>query len=315
MIKGCGLSVLMMVMIILPGLTFTSVSAQQTASIRRDVAQRLKSIKPKDTKEYVYRVKVPVKPLRLPSSLRLDLVYKIGHYQWDLVALRFERSGGSPFVNISQVVFSSAFPFIKEDSKIKDSYSVKVGRLSVQEFDQLLSLAYTLYRSNIERKYIGTSNRNGFSMTSSSGDGTIILQLTKTSPSSSSIISESGTLHAGDFSARVTSDYEYVRVHLFWQVFHEYLKTHSILHDMDKEQAVDLLIARLKEPPMADDYKDYDRQALYVHTLGELGSARAIQTLEHIAQNTGLEENWSGFLKQDVSEAIEKIKAQVKPHP
>jgi hypothetical protein len=59
--------------------------AQQPLSIEQQVLKRLKEIKPNDSKEHIYSIVAPSKPLRLPSSLRLDLVYKIGHYRWSLV--------------------------------------------------------------------------------------------------------------------------------------------------------------------------------------------------------------------------------------
>lgn len=305
----------MTVFLCLQGPAFASMSALQAKSVNRQVAQRLKSIKPKNTKLWVYQVRVPLRPLELPSSLRMDLVYKIGHYSWDLVALRFERHNGSPYVDISQVVFSSAFPFIKVDMNVTDSYSVRHGKLSVKDFDRLLTLAYTLYRSDIEAEYVGSPGKSYGSVTGSSGDGTILLQLAKVPPEPRSIIRESGTLHVGNLANRVEGGYESVRVHLFWEVFYEYLKTHSILNDMEREQAVDLLIERLKEPPMADDYRDFFRQTLYVETLGELGSARAIQALREAAENSKLEEDWKTFLKRDVSEAIERINTQSKEGP
>jgi hypothetical protein len=95
---------------------------QQPVSLEQQVLKRLREIKPNNSKQYIYSIVAPPKPLRLPTSLRLDLVYKIGHYRWSLVAFRFERKEGEPFVNVSQVFFQSALPFWKEHVTVTDSH-------------------------------------------------------------------------------------------------------------------------------------------------------------------------------------------------
>src|SRR4030095_3375929 len=103
--------------------------AQQPLSIDQQVLKRLNEVKPKNSKHWVYHIVAPPTPLRLPASLQLDLVYKIGHYRWSLVAFRFERKEEEPFVDVSQVVFQSALPFWKERIDLTDSYGVKRGKL------------------------------------------------------------------------------------------------------------------------------------------------------------------------------------------
>lgn len=281
----------------------------QSLAIKREVAAKLKSIKPHNSEDYVYRVTLPKRLPRLPGSLRLDLIYKLGHYEWDLVALRFEKSRGARTVSVSQITHSSAFPFIKEVTHAKDTYSVKHGTISTTDFERLFTFANTLYHANIERRQIGPPERYRVSYSSSSSDGTILLQVTETGKSTP-LISASGTLHVGDLSERVISGYENVRVHLFWEVFFDFLKSHDLFADTPPEDALNSLIARLAEPPLVNDYRDYFRQSLYVEVLGEIGNEKAVSALESTARNTRLEEDWKKYLKQDISAAIEKITAR-----
>lgn len=83
-------------------------------AVREEVAARLDQIKPKDTEDFVYRIKVADPSEELPGDLRLDLVYKIGHYRWSLIALRFERREGRTEVDVSEVRYGSAFAFLKD---------------------------------------------------------------------------------------------------------------------------------------------------------------------------------------------------------
>ena len=282
--------------------------AQQPASIQRQVLKRLTEIKPKDSKEHVYRIVAPLKPLSLPASLRLDLVYKIGHYRWSLVAFRFERKKGEPFVDVSQTFYRSALPFWKEATKAKDSYGVRHGRLRVQEFDDLLYLAYALYKADIESKYIGPANRISGSITSSSGDGDILVELIDRAITPRIIIRDSGTLAVGDLSERVVAGFDYVRPQLFWEVFHTHFKNHPLTEEVIGSDAAKLLIPRLNEPPISDDYTDYFRLSLYIRVLAELGEPEAVPALKNIGQKARLKGNWSEYLKEDIAEAIEKIK-------
>ena len=284
--------------------------AQHPASIEQQVLKRLKEIKPKDSKEHVYRIVAPLKPLILPPSLRLDLVYKIGHYRWSLVALRFERKTGEPFVDVSQTVFRSALPFWKEATEVKDSYVVRHDRLRVQEFDDLLSLAYALYKADIKSRYIGPANQFSGSITGSSSDGDILVELIDTAITPRIIIRDSGTLAVGDLSERVAGGFDYVRTHLFWEVFHNHFQNHPLKEEVVGSNATKLLIPRLNEPPISDDYRDYFRLSLYVRVLAELGEPEAIPTLQNIGQKARLKGNWSEYLKEDIGKAIEKIKSK-----
>ena len=284
--------------------------AQQPASIEQQVLTRLKEIKPTDSKEHVYRIVAPLKPLILPASLKLDLVYKIGHYKWSLVAFGFERKRGEPFVDVSQVFFRSALPFWKEAIKVPDSYGVRHGRLRVQEFDDLLSLAYGLYKGDIKSQYIGPANQLSGSIAGSSGDGDILVELIDTAGNPGKIIRESGTLAAGDLSKRVIGGFDYVRLHLFWEVFHTHFQNHPLTEEAGGGNAAKLLISRLNEPPISDDYKDYFRLSLYVSVLAELGEPEAIPTLNLIGQKASLKDNWSEYLREEIRKAIEKIKAK-----
>ena len=283
--------------------------AQQPASIEQQVLKRLKEIKPKDSKEHVYRIVAPSKPLILPATLQLDLVYKIGHYRWSLVAFRFERKKGEPFVDVSQVFFRSALPFWREAIKITDSYGVRHGRLRVQEFDDLISLAYGLYKADIKSKYIGPANQFSGSIAGSSGDGDILVGLIDTASTPRIIIRESGTLAVGDLSKRVIGGFDYVRLHLFWEVFHTHFQNHPLTEEVGRD-AAKLLISRLNEPPISDDYRDFFRLSLYVRVLAELGEPEAIPTLNNLGHKSGLKGNWSEYLKEEIGEAIKKIKTK-----
>ena len=284
--------------------------AQQPASIQRQVLKRLTKIKPKDSKDHVYHIVAPLNPLRLPASLRLDLVYEIGHYRWSQVAFRFERKKGEPLVDVTQVFFRSALPFWKETINAKDSYGVRHGRLRVQEFDDLLSLGYALYKADIKSKYIGPANRCSGSITGSSGDGVILVELIDTGITPRIMIRDSGTLAVGDLSERVTAGFDYVRPHLFWEVFHTHFNNHPLAEEVVGSDAAKLLVPRLNEPPISDDYRDYFRLSLYVRVLAELGEIEAIPTLNNIGQKTRLDDKWSEFLKEDIAKAIEKIKTR-----
>jgi hypothetical protein len=197
-------------------------------------------------------------------------VYKLGHYRWSLVALRFDRKEGAPFVDVSQVLFQSALPFWKEATDVKDFYWVKRDRLKVQEFDDLLSLAYALYKADIESKYIGPANRLSGSIKGSSGDGDILVELLDTTSAPRALIRDSGSLAVGDLSERVTGGFDYVRSHLFWEVFHNHSQNHPLTEEVVGPNAAKLLIPRLTEPPISDGYRDYFRLSLYVHVLAEL---------------------------------------------
>jgi hypothetical protein len=287
-----------------------TLAQQQPDSIRRQVLKRLTAIKPKDTKERVYRIVAPLRPSRLPASLRLDLVYKIGHYQWSLVAFRFERKKDEPFVDVSQVVFRSALPFWKEAVTVTDSYGVMLGRLKVQEFDDLLSLAYALYKADIKSEYIGPANRISGSIAGSSGDGVILAELIDTASTPRIIMRESGTLAVGDLSRRVIGGFDYVRLHLFWEVFHTHFRNHPPTELVVGSNAAKLLISRLSEPPISDDYKDYFRLSLYVRVLAELGEPEATTALKDISEKASLKDNWGEYLREEIGKAIERIKAK-----
>jgi len=78
-------------------LCFHKITAQNSNSVRQEVINRLKKIKPPDSAKYIYKLTVPQKMPDLPENLRLDIIYKIGHYEFQYVALRFEREKGKDF--------------------------------------------------------------------------------------------------------------------------------------------------------------------------------------------------------------------------
>jgi hypothetical protein len=300
--------------------------AQNVNPARQEVLSRLKNLKPPNKKNYVYKIIVPDKTQNLPENLSLDLVYKIGHYEFKYVALRFEKLKDEDFVNVTQFVYGSALPFWKEYSK-GEIYSATQGKLAVSDFNKLMDLAFTLYQSNIEKEYVepkivktkkGRSAGQGYgsgggSWTGSSGDGRIAIKLSDKQTDSVPIINKTGTLHAGELKERISNGYEDLRVHLFWEVFYNYFEKNNIFTKLDSAETEEIAISRLKEAQFNWSYTDYYRQTLYVKILGEIGTLNALPILEKLAENNGLEKNWNKYLSEDTLLAIEKIRSRETP--
>jgi hypothetical protein len=311
---------------------FHIASAQKTNSVRQEVINRLNKIKPPNTKNYVYKVIVPVKFSALPENLQLDFVYKIGHYEFEYVALRFEKKRNEDFVTVTRFVYGSALNFWKEYSKYAkgDAYPTEQVKLPVKDFNEMLNLAYTYYQSDIVKEYIelkttkcrlkdgkltGTCFGSGIGSVSSSwssGDGSIAIRLSDTLAKSDSIINEKGTLYPGDLKSRSSDGYQKLRVHLFWEVFYQYFEKNNIFTALDNQTAEEIAISRLNETPFDRSYTDYYRQSLYVEILGEIGTAKALPVLKKLAKTNGLEKDWDKYLSQDAEKAIEKIKLREK---
>jgi hypothetical protein len=304
--------------------------AQNVNPARQEVLSRLKNLKPLNKKNYVYKIIVPNKTQNLPENLRLDIVYKIGHYEFKYVALRFEKLKDEDFVNVTQFVYGSALPFWKEYSK-GEIYGATQGKLAVSEFNRLMNLAFILYQSNIEKEYVepkilktktrggrlsgigSGSGVSGSSITMSSGDGRIAIRLANNQANSVPIINQTGTLHAGELKERISNGYEDLRVHLFWEVFYDYFEKNNIFAKLDNTKAEEIAISRLKESPFNKSYTDYYRQALYVKILGEIGTVNSLPILKKLTENNGLEKDWNKYLSEDALQVIEKIKLREKP--
>lgn len=290
-------------------LCFHTIIAQNSNSVRQEVINRLKKIKPPDTPKYIYKLTVPQKIPDLPENLRLDIIYKIGHYEFQYVALRFEREKGKDFVNVTRFIYGSALNFYKPYSK-GENYNAAEGKLTVKDFNDLLNLAYTLFQSNIEKIARRNLGYGSGSATMSSGDGSIAINLSDKQNNAASIINETGTLHAGDLKDRISNGYEDLRVHLFWEVFYDYLEKNNIFADLEKAKAEEIAISRLKEPLLTINYRDYYRQALYVELLGEIGSEQSLPILKKLTENNGLEKDWDKYLNERAQKAIEKIRSR-----
>lgn len=313
--------------------TFQISFAQNTETVRQEVLNRLKKLKPANPKNYVYKLAVPRKTPALPKNLRLDIVYKIGHYDFQYIALRFEMEKSEGFVRVTRFVYGSALNFWKKYSEYSkgDAYSATEGKLAVKDFNDLLNLAYTLYQSNIEKKYLESkmvkpktksgrragsgsgSGLEGTSRTGSSGDGSIIINLSDQQNISASIINETGTLHADNLKNRISNGFEDLRIHLFWEVFHDYFEKNNIFADLEHEKAEEIAISRLEEPQFNKNYTDYYRQSLYVEILGAIGTAKALPILKKLVKQNGLEKDWDKYLSEDTQKAIEKINSREKP--
>jgi hypothetical protein len=306
-----------------------NVYAQNSRSeIRRETIKKLTALKPPNTKEYVYKLNVPQKTPVLPENLRLDFVYKIGHYEFQYVALRFEKEKNTDFVNVTRFIYGSALGFWREYSDYAkgDGYIAEQGKLAVADFDKLLNLAYLLHQSNIESEFINSKKppkrfadglRRGYGVgsktyTYSSADGSIIFNLLDAKNDFRPVIKESGTLIAGKLKERLSNGYQQIRTHLFWEVFHDYLEKNNIFAGLDKAKAEEIAVSRLEESPMSNDYHDYYRKSLYVEFLGELGTIKALPILKKLAEGNSLEKDWDKYLKARAEKAIEKIKGRDK---
>ncbi len=292
--------------------------AQHSDPVAVAVLKKLNSIKPEDTDERSYVIKPAGKRRNLPQNLTLDLVYKIGHYEWDIVALRFERNKGQPIVSVTRIVYGSFLSFWKPYAR-PEYHQVNRARMTVSEFDGLLDYALRLYESRIEEERepecvtrndgsVSCTGVGSSSISMSSGDGSILIGLR--SSKAKPVLTESGTLHAGDLRERAVTGIEYVRGYLFWEVFIDALKEYKF-DPIGNKEAEDILVGRLSEPQLVADYRDYYRRSLYVKILGRLGTVAAILPLKSFSR-VGLETNWIEHLNEDVVISIENIESRVK---
>jgi hypothetical protein len=294
--------------------------AQMADSVQKKVVKKLEEIKPTDTKDFIYKIAAADKIEKLPDDLRLDIIYRIGHYEWDLVALRFEREKANPLVKVTQFRYSSTLDFYREWNNNKpDSYAAQQGQIAVKDFDRLLTLAYTLYKSDIKREETPREPCDDCPLSSlirippmdfSTADGLIILNLKSVENNPQIFIKESGVLHTGDLKIRAASTFERVRAHLFWEVFNDALGKQNIFADLEKSKTEEIAISRLEEPQMINDYNDYFRQLLYILLLGETGTSKALPILETKAKTGGLEKDWDETLTRAARAMIGKIKAR-----
>ena len=213
---------------------------------------------------------------KLPGRSAVDLVYKIGHYDFQYVAVRFDRRESSDTVEVTYFSYGSALDFMKKYEKTDDSFEFKRGTLSKAEFDKLVTEAVTYADANIEsisvvrkiRRKNGTwyfSGQGGGSYSMSSGDGSILFGLSNLK-SGERVISDSGSL-AGDLSERKENGYDFLRPNLIWKVFTDPLETKIGFVPIKPDEAERSAIERLEEAPLANDYQDYYRQALFVQIL------------------------------------------------
>ena len=293
--------------------------AQSWRTIRLDIVKDLTALRPKNKAQLIYRVRVPARPRTLPQNIRVDLVYKDGHYDFGYMAVRFERRAREPLVQVSYFSFESALPFWREYSKRKeDNYQAKSGTMSVAEFDALLTRALGYYDSDIEEIYVPSKplKRNGklyyhgmpsTSRTSTSGDGSIVIGVRS---GNDSIIKRDGSLYGGNLKSRMDNGYDEMRPNLFWKVFHDRLESSDILHPIPTSEIESVAIARLNEPKLSDSYRDFYRQSLFIEILGEFGTANSLETLKRLSFDSGLEPTWHENIQGDVSHAIKKISSR-----
>jgi hypothetical protein len=294
--------------------------AQSWSSVRSDIVKELTALKPKNTSRYVYDVRVPIRPRAIPANVRVDIVYKDGHYDFEYVALRFERLEGEPQVKISYFSYGSALAFWREYSKSKkDTYIAKLGTMPVAEFDRLLTRAFAYYDSEIAETYVPPKpvKRNGkwylgggmsgSSRSWSSGDGSVVVAV---SSGKDSIIRADASLYGDDLKSRMDNGYEEIRATLFWKLFHDRVTTSVLLREIPKANIENLAIARLNEPPQANTYRDYFGQAVFVELLGEFGTAKSLETLKRVSFDSGLDPDWHEHIQRDVSDAVKKISSR-----
>lgn len=295
----------------------TDVLGQTPWHVDQKVLKKLKEIKPDDTDKISYKVEAGSNNLADHQDLRLDLVFKIGHYEWDIVALRFERKKGHVDVDVTKISFGSSLAFYREHAK-PDRHIIAKTTIPVSEFDELLEIAARLYNSKIEKKEAidcielekghVTCSSSGYSISSSSGDGSIILRI-QDPTRNNTILSESGKLHSGNLAKRSVSGIEYVRVHLFWEVFYEHLEKNAQFRGLPETDAETMIINRVKEDPFANDYRDYFRRRLYVSVLERIGTAKSVPSLKKLSKD-GLDEDWKKNLQRDIDAAIKNIESR-----
>lgn len=296
---------------------------QSFKAVRSEVVTRLLKLKPQNKKRVTYKLAVPRKPRELPQNLQLDLVYKIGHYEFEYVVLRFERHHERPSVDATMFSFGSALKFWTEYSKYAkgDGYIAKIGQLPNEVFDKLVEKAVLLFDSSItkiERPIIKFDKRRGIvhvggfgstSITSSSGDGHVIFQISNLDSPRKTVISDQGSL-VGSLESRKSNGYDYLRANTIWEVFDAYLEKKDFLVPLENKEAEKIIINRLNEPNLTTDYADYFRQAALVKILGEIGTTDSLPTLLKVINNNGLEDSWSTYLSEIASDSILKINSR-----
>ena len=293
--------------------------AQTWSAIRRDIVKELTALKPKNTARYVYDVRVPVRPRTIPGNVRVDLVYKDGHYDFQYVALRFERREGEPLVKISYFSYGSALAFWQEYSKSKkDTYSAKHGTMPVAEFDRLLIRAVAYYDSDIAKTYVPARpykrkgvwyypGMSGDSRSWSSGDGSLQFAV---SSGPKLLIKGDASLYGADLKSRMENGYEEIRANLFWKLFHDRVTSSVALRPIPATEIEAIAIARLTEPLFSNTYRDYYGLAVFVELLGEFGTESSLETLRRLSFDSGLELDWHEHIQSDVSGAVKKISSR-----
>jgi hypothetical protein len=284
--------------------------AQTPLTVRQEVVATLRKIKPPNTKHWRYAVKVPQMPRRVPDDLRIDLVFKDGHYAFEYVALRFEKRAGDPNVNVSFFSYGSALAFWKEIDEKPDTRIAKRGTISVEQFDRLATLAFLYYDSDIISTYVPQTNGTGEGIaTLSSGDGTVIIGVDSGSGFSKPLIRASGSLVGNDLRSRMDNDYDVIRPQLFWKVFHDRMEDLT-LSDLEPSAAEGAALDRLREPALTSDYKDYFRRALFVQILGEFGSKASLPFIRKLRESSDLEPDWHALLQDDINKAELRIRSR-----
>lgn len=282
--------------------------AQSRAEIDRVVYEKLQQIKPKNTREAKYSIVLPKSEAKLPADHQLDIVYKIGHYQWELGALRFERSSNDEMVAITKLTHSSAFGFYREWSPGEDKSAVLRATMPKADFGWLLRTALRFYEADIVRKPLDMMG------CSSSGDGTFMFNLAGTGENKNrGPLSKKGNGRiVGDILHRAECGYDEVRDTLFWEVFDNYLKANVLFVEMEQYRVEDLLLDRMNDQPIADNYLDYFRRSLLVHILGDVGTERSLPALQH-AGDANLDDSWKKHLREDAENSSRKIRARTSP--
>ena len=299
----------------------SEVSGQQFAKVRAEVTNRLLKLKPKSTSRIKYELIVPAKPRKLPENLTLDVVYKEGHYDFEYVVLRFEREQTQPFVKVTRFKYGSALRFwVKHSKKYSqgDRYIAERGQIAKREFDELLARSVLYFDSQINRidkprtyydkrtKTWHGSGIEGSSLTVTSGDGSVTLRLCNSMSLADPILQGSGSL-VGSVEARKDNGYDFLRENVFWEVYDDHLIISNIFSPIDDKEAEAIIIGRLSEPNMSNDYHDYYRQTALVEILGEIGTLKLIDPLNKVISNNGLEPDWNRYAAMAANEAIRKI--------
>ena len=298
--------------------TWVACHGQTWSAIRRDIVKELTALKPRNTSRYIYDVRVPVRPRALPADVRVDLVYKDGHYEFEYVALRLERREGDPLVKVTHFSYGSALGFWREYSKSKkDTYTANHGTMPVAEFDRLLTRAVAYYDSDIAKTYVPARpyKRNGVwhypgmsgdSRSWSSGDGSLVFAV---SSGSNLLIQGDASLY-GDLKSRMENGYEEIRANLSWKLFHDRVTSSVVLRQIPATEIESLAIARLTEPRFSNTYRDYFGMAVFVELLGEFGTENSLETLRRLSFDSGLEPDWHEHIQSDVSGAVKKISSR-----